>query len=332
MTSVRSILRSFIMSLAAILLVSTPRLSYGQMRLEVRPVESITLTTQRFLTGDKSSKSAVLLAGELRIPKPGTDKLSAVVLIPGCSGINSAHDRWIQEINSIGVTTFVLDSLSGRGLVNTCIDQPQLDSLAMMVDAYRALGSLAQHPRIDPNRIAILGFSKGAVAAIYSSTQRFQQMHGPSDVQFAAHVGLYTPCDITYRDDNKTTGKPIRLFHGTADDWVAIEPCRKYAERLRSAGGDISLTEYSGAHHAYDYFYLKEPVKVLQAPTIRNCLLAEGNNGAILNSNSGGLWDWNDSCVERGTTVASNEEATRATTKAVKEFLTTLASGQRTQN
>jgi hypothetical protein len=38
-------------------------------------------------------------------------------------------------------------------------DQSQLDSLAMLVDAYRALGILAQHPRIDANRIGIMGFS-----------------------------------------------------------------------------------------------------------------------------------------------------------------------------
>ena len=46
--------------------------SHAQMRLEMRPVETITLSTQQFLTGDKNGKPAVL-AGELRIPKPGTD-------------------------------------------------------------------------------------------------------------------------------------------------------------------------------------------------------------------------------------------------------------------
>jgi len=33
----------------------------------------------------------------------------------------------------------------------------------MMIDSYRALALLAEHPRIDRKRIAIMGFSKGAV-------------------------------------------------------------------------------------------------------------------------------------------------------------------------
>jgi predicted peptidase len=85
----------------------------------------------------------------------------------------------------------LLDSFSGRGIVNTINDQSQLDSLAMIVDAHRALDSLAQHSRIDPSRIAVMGFSKGSVAAIYSSNERFRKMYGPTNIEFAVHVGLY---------------------------------------------------------------------------------------------------------------------------------------------
>ena len=81
----------------------------------------------------------------------------------------------------------------------------------MMVDAFRALDTLAQHSRIDPNGIAVMGFSKGAIAAVYSSNERFRKMYGPPNVQFAAHIGLYTPCDVTYNDDDKVTGKALHL-------------------------------------------------------------------------------------------------------------------------
>jgi len=215
---------TFISAVAIALgVLSSP--TYAQMRLEIRPVETITLNTQQVLTGDKNGKSAVL-AGELRIPKPGTNRLPAVILVHGSGGLSALHDRWITEINNTGTATFVLDSFSGRGITNTINDQSQLDSLAMMVDAYRALASLAQHPRIDANRIAIMGFSKGAIAAVYSSNERFRKSYGPSNVEFPGHIGLYGPCNVAYHDDDKTTGKPIRLFHGISDDWVSIEPCR----------------------------------------------------------------------------------------------------------
>ena len=148
--------------------------------------------------------------------------------------------------------SFVLNSFAGRGIANTVTDQSLLDSVAMATDAYRALDVLAQHPRIDPARIAIIGFSKGAVAAVYSANTRFRKLLGPAGTEFAAHIGLYTPCNVSYRDDEKVTGKPIRLHHGIPDDWVAIEPCRAYTARLKRAGADATLAEYPGAYHAYD--------------------------------------------------------------------------------
>jgi acetyl esterase/lipase len=108
----------------------------------------------------------------------------------------------------------------------------------MMIDAYRALESLALHPRIDPSRVAVMGFSKGAAAAVYSSNERFRKLYGPPNVEFAAHIGFYTPCYM-YHDDDKVTGKPIRLFHGIDDDLNSIEPCcctnriTRYLPRIR---------------------------------------------------------------------------------------------------
>jgi hypothetical protein len=72
-----------------------------------------------------------------------------------------------------------------------------------------------------------------AIAALYSGNERFRKSYAPKNVEFAAHIGMYTPCNTIYRDDDEVTGKPIRPFHGTADDWVPIEPCRRYVARLK---------------------------------------------------------------------------------------------------
>jgi hypothetical protein len=131
----------------------------AQVRPEIYPVQTVTLTAQQVLLGEQDGKDTVL-AGELRIPtRPG--KLSAVVLVHGSGGLNGAVEQWAQELNDIGVAAFLLDSFSGRGITSTVEDQSQLDHLAMMVDAYRALGMLARHPRIDSNADRCHGFFKG---------------------------------------------------------------------------------------------------------------------------------------------------------------------------
>jgi dienelactone hydrolase len=287
--------------------------------MEVRAVDSITLTGEQFLSGDSNGKPAKL-AGELRLPgRPG--RVPAVILVHGSGGLSASEDRWAQEINAIGAAVFLLDSFSGRGIVSTVNDQSQLHSLAMMVDAYRALASLAAHARIDPDRIAVMGFSKGAVASIYSSNERFRKLYGSGQLQFAAHIGLYTPCNTHFSDDEKTTGKPIRLFHGIADEYVSIVPCRDYVQRLKASGADASLTEYADAHHSYDVFTIKQPIRLPTAQTTRNCSIEEGKNGQTLNSKTKQPFDMNDACVEKGATVGYNAAAHEATVKAVKEFL-----------
>lgn len=310
--------------IAAMIASLAPGTMRAQTRIEIRPVETVTVSTQKFLLGDKNGRP-VTLAGELRIPIGATGTLPAVILAHGSGGLATYHARWADELNSIGVAAFLLDSFSGRGIASTVNDQSQLDTIAMMVDAYRALGVVAQHPQIDASRIAVMGFSKGAVAAVYSSNERFRQMWAPAGVQFAAHIGLYTPCYTRYREDDKVTGKPIRLFHGVADDYVPIGPCRAYIGRLRAAGVDATLTEYPGAHHTYDNIARKgeaKPFNLAEAQTVRNCQLAEGDRGLVINSKTNMPFTLNDQCVERGTHVGYDEAATVGTVKAVKEFLT----------
>jgi dienelactone hydrolase len=233
-------------------------------------------------------------------------------------------ERWAEELNSIGVAAFLLDSYSGRGIASTINDQSKVHGLLLMVDAYKALGIFLKHPRVDPKRIAIMGFSKGAIAAVYSSNERFRRMYAPGEgARFAAHIGLYTNCNTMFRGDERVTGAPIRMFHGTADDWVAIGPCREYVGRLRKAGADATLTEYAGAQHGYDFFFLGSEVKAYpEGTTTRNCRLEEREDGLIFNSRTGQRYDLaRDSCVERGPHVRYDEAATVATARAIKEFL-----------
>jgi dienelactone hydrolase len=287
--------------------------------VELIPFETITVTTQQFLTGGKDGKPATI-AGELRIPKSGSEKVAAVILMEGAGGIGSNIEQWVETLNDIGIASFLLDSYTGRGITDTS----KLDILAQMVDAYRALGVLAARSNIDSKRIAILGISKGAMAALYSSNVRFRDMYGPPGVEFAAHIVLYGPCVRTYRDDAKVTGKPIRLFHGTADDVFSIERCREYVARLKQSSVDIQLTEFPDAHHAFTAVDAKTPVINSQALSTRNCRLEEGDNGQLLNSATAKPFAPTDACMQRGNTYAYNEAAATATTAAVKAFLTAL--------
>jgi len=295
-----------------------PRLACAQVaRIEIHSLKTMTLTDEQFLTGVKDGKQDVI-GGELRIPRPGKDRLPAIVLVHGSGGIGGNVDSWSQELNKIGIATFILDGFTGRGIVDVVTDQRQLGMLAMINDAYRVLELLAKHPRIDPSRIGIMGFSRGGMVALYASLNRFKRMHAPSDIGFAAYLAFYTPCYITFIDDGEVSDHPIRLFHGSADDYVPVEPCQEYVKRLQKAGKDVQLVEYPEAYHVFDMSAIKAPIRLPEAQTTRNCRREENPAGQIINSQT----KQPGPCTERGATLAYNAHAHSESLKAVKEFLT----------
>jgi dienelactone hydrolase len=162
------------------------------------------------------------------------------------------------------------------------------------------------------------------VPALYASLNRFQSAYAPEGASFAACIGFYTPCNVALIDDEKVGAKPIRLYHGIADDWVPVGPCRDYVARLKRAGANIDLVEYPGAYHAFDYQNIPGTMQLPQAVTARKCQFEEKQKGAIINSDTGQPVTPNDPCIERGTTIAYNAEATDAARKDVVEFLSKL--------
>jgi dienelactone hydrolase len=292
-------------------------------RIEIQTFSSTTLSDQEFLTGKKDGKP-VLIAGELRIPRAGTDRLPVVVLLHGSGGVGGNVDEWAQMLNSMGVAAFIVDSFTARGIQSTVNDQDKLGRLAMTVDAYRALEMLAKHPRLDPDRIALMGFSRGGQATLYASLKRFQKMHGPAGARFAAYIPFYPNCTTAYLDDEEVADKPIRIFHGVADDYAPVGPCRAYVGRLRKAGRDVQLTEYPEAHHVFDWPALTTPVRLAQAQTARRCRTEETANGVVVNSESKQPFTHQDPCVERGATIAYDSRAHAAAQRAVREVASTV--------
>lgn len=302
--------------------MAEPSITDLAARTELRAIPTLTLTDQQFLTGDKNGKP-VTIGGELRIPQGATGKLPAVILLHGSGGANGGHELWAKHFNEMGIASLLLDSFTERGIVSTSADQALLGRLNMILDAYRGLDMLATHPRIDATRVAVMGFSRGGQAALYSSLRRFQQTWTPK-ATFALHIPLYASCTTTFIGDTDVTA-PIRQFHGAADDYVTVAPCRPYFERLRAAGRDVQLTEYPGAHHSYDSpLGSKTPTVSKGAQSTRACTLKEEPLGTVINAETGQPFTYKDPCVQTDPHAGYNEAAANATRKAVKDVVRTV--------
>lgn len=162
--------------------------------------------------------------------------------------------------------------------------------------------------------------------ALYSSLKRFRRMHGPGNQEFAAHIAFYAPCNTSFLEDEEVSDRPIRLFHGSADDYVSVEPCRNYVERLRRRGKDVQLTEYARAQHAFDNPMYCPAVLLPAAVTAGRCQLEEGPKGEIMNVATGKPASSADACVSLGATVEYDAAATAEASKAVTAFVAQLFS------
>ncbi|WP_207540909.1 dienelactone hydrolase family protein [Sabulicella rubraurantiaca] len=309
--------------LAVLGLACLPWMAEAQVvpRVELHPFETRTPTDQQFLTG-AADTSRVTIAGELRLPVAGTDRLPAVVLLHGSGGISSHLQAWVHELNGMGIATFVVDSFAGREITSTVADQDRLSRLAMVVDAYRALDLLAAHPRIDPARVAVMGFSRGGGAAHWAAMDRFREMHAAqSRARYALHIAFYPTCNRDFRDA-LATGAPVRIIHGTADDFIPITECRDLIGRLRAAGRDASILEIPEAHHVFD-----APAGNLsrapQAQTTRGCPnIRETPEGNLVNSATGRPFTYaSDPCVERGTTFGRDAAGLETARRTVRDML-----------
>jgi dienelactone hydrolase len=288
-------------------------------RVEVHAIPTLTLSDQQFLSGDANGKAATV-TGEFRIAQ-GSGKLPVVVLLHGSGGMNATIEMWARAFNAMGISTFALDGFTGRGLASVNMDQALLGRLAFTLDSYRVLEMLVKHPRVDASRIALMGFSRGGQGTLFASLKRFHQMWNKSGIEFAAYIPFYPDCMTTYIQDTDVN-KPIRIFHGTPDDYNPVATCRKYVERLKAAGRDIVLTEYPNAQHGFDNpLGTAAPSMVKGAQTVRNCRIMEEPRGVLINAVSRQPFTYKDPCVETDPHVNHDAEATAAAKVAVKDFL-----------
>ena len=264
------------------------------------------------------------VSGEFRIAQ-GSGRLPTVLMVHGSGGIGANIDLWTKEFNQIGISTFVLDGFTGRGLTVLSTNQALLGRLNLILDAYRALDVLGRHPRVDPSRMMLMGFSRGGQATLYASLKRFHQTWNKSGVDFAAYVPFYPDCMTTYLADTDLVDRPIRIFHCGADDYDPVAPCKTYVDRLRRTGHDVQLTEYANAPHAFDN-PLNDPTPAVakDSQTVRRCSIREESPGKLMNAATKQPFTYKDPCVERDPHMGYDARASQAATQSVKSFLKTV--------
>lgn len=214
---------------------------------EIRFASSSPAGPTALMTGNAPG---VEILGTLSLPLD-TARVPAMLVVHGSGGVSAGREHaWAKRLGDMGVAAFVTDSFRPRGVTSTAEDQSRVSTVAMVADAFNALKLLATHPRIDPDRIGIMGFSKGGQVSLYTTLEPFRRAVS-GNLRFATHVPLYPSCALPYIA-REITRAPMLVLMGGADDYTPAIQCERYIEWFRGKGAPIRSIVYPGAAHGFD--------------------------------------------------------------------------------
>jgi dienelactone hydrolase len=286
--------------------------------------ESVT-PTGFFPLAKHEAMAKTVIFGTLSVPKKATAPVPAVVIAHGSAGVSNEREFWwADHLNDMGVAAFVVDSFTPRNIRETATDQTQLSTAANVADALVALRLLATHPKLDRQRIGVMGFSKGGQVALYTALEPFRRAVINDQTRFAAHAPLYPACN-SWQVSDQVTGAPMLMLLGGRDNYTPPEPCQEYAQWFKSKNTDVTVIVYPNAYHGFDSF--RAPVHVKNVVTGVGCNFNADLDRFVVTIRATGeditrtFGSYARTCVGKGAIVGGDSEARKKSPEDVKAFL-----------
>lgn len=198
---------------------------------------------------------------ELRLqwqPASAPGRRPVVVALHGCSGLYTTRGamdaRYIEYAarwNAAGWHVLLPDSFSARGKTSTCREPSAERSVTVAMrrrDVSAALQWLQSQPNVDPQRVALVGWSNGGSTVL-------RTIHRPDwPLAPVVAVALYPSCAASLRDERYAVTVPLLLLVGALDDWTPPQPCEDLARRQasRTPAPAIQIVSYADSYHGFD--------------------------------------------------------------------------------
>jgi dienelactone hydrolase len=186
----------------------------------------------------------------------GAGPFPAVAILHGCLGVRSKDTRWAERLRDQGYVALVVDSLTGRGLAT--LEQRRgvcagwtLWGGTRADDVRATLAYLRTLPYVDQTRLAVIGFSHGAWAAL-----DLLAVASDEDVRgLRAVVGFYPYCGVASRARwfGWRVDVPTLLLLAAEDRTVSHLQCQSLAERVTAGGRSVVFTVYPEVGHNFDW-------------------------------------------------------------------------------
>ena len=202
---------------------------------------------------------------QMALFKPaGAGPFPALVLVHQCGGLgtrkpNESMLTWAKEAVARGYVALLIDSLGSRGVDTVCYGPKGGVVFARGVkDALQAAEHLQRLDFVDKKRIALAGYSWGAMVSVLASSARWSGNALPG-VRFAATVAFYPGCftirpptAAAYEIVQPDIDRPLLVLAGGQDTETPAEECVAKLGEAKASGAPVEWHVYPQATHCWD--------------------------------------------------------------------------------
>ncbi len=222
-------MRKVASSVAALLAAAA---AHAKIVTEVLPYKHGALECRGFLAYDEA------LTG----PRPG------VLVVHEWWGLNDFAREKARALAELGYVALAVD-MYGQGQVVTTVEEAgrlagqfRGDATLWRERAKAGLDALAAHPRVDPRKIAAIGFCFGGSTVLQMAAAGYD---------LAAVVSFHGGLAPFAEADAARIKARILVLHGAADTLVPDELVQAFQDSLRKSRADWQIVVYGGAKHSF---------------------------------------------------------------------------------
>lgn len=219
---------------------------------------------------------------EIRLPETAAQPVPVVIMLHGCGGRRQVQDNYADAVVAAGYAALIINSNEARdigrfgGMSQVCLALRLLGQ-ERAADIHAGLQIATEHPDLDQERVALLGWSHGGWTVLDALTLAGRDQYpralrdapaGLPGVKLA--LAMYPYCGFPALADGRDLPIEIPLHAILAEDDV-IAPANRCERRLEQGGAHVSFEIYEGQTHAFD-----EP----NAPALDPRIVYNGNAAA----------------------------------------------------
>lgn len=171
----------------------------------------------------------------------------AILVAHALDGLSATEKEIARRMADLGYVVLAVDYIGdGRILVPEerfdFRDENQADPTRLRASLGRAHELLREHSAVDPDRIAVVGYCYGGLAALeYAKT----------GARLAAIVGLHTTLPTDRPEENSAITGRVLIMNAANDQWISLESRVEFEKQMDAAGLDWEMHLFGCTAHGF---------------------------------------------------------------------------------